>query len=44
MEGEFVTWGLLGAIAAIDIAQFTLTIEHRGRLATLEERIHHELD
>ena len=33
---ELVTWGLLGGILAVDLAQFAVTLEHRGRLARLE--------
>jgi hypothetical protein len=29
---------LLGAILAIDLAQFALVVEHRGRLSTLETK------
>lgn len=31
--------GLLGLIATIDIAQFAVTLEHRGRLAKVEAAV-----
>lgn len=38
LGGLSVEW-LLGAILAIDLAQFGMTLDHRGRIATVEEAV-----
>lgn len=34
-----VTEALLGAILTIDLAQFGIVLEHRGRLAAVEKQV-----